>query len=305
MNIKNLLLLASAALLSLTACSSDDAAQGEAPNSGTPILLAGTLEDAATRAATNIQNNRFEQSTVVDVHIEVTDKRNDKTTYDILQYQVSDASGSLTPVKKVYPYYPVKGTSVNIFGIYPSGYMDAGSFSVQPIQLNKEMYKASDLIFAKVENQSAQQAAVTLPFRHLMSKVIVNLTAGDNGEDITNSKVNLLNVATKIATPDRGELGEVDESSRTTVQMSTDGSKSSAAIIVPQEVPSGVLIEVQLANNDIVNYKTTQTMVFESGKKYTFNIKVVEETLVATYTIDDWTPTTDHEQDIKLKQQNP
>ena len=107
-------------------------------------------------------------------------------------------------------------------------------------------------------------------------------------------------MATKISLTNRGELGEFDASTRTTIKMSNDGSEPSAAIIVPQEVPSGVLIEVRLANNDIVNYKTPQTMFFESGKKYTYNIKVVEETLVVNYSVEPWVETTDFEQNIKL-----
>ena len=82
--------------------------------------------------------------------------------------------------------------------------------------------------------------------------------------------------------------------------MSNDGSVGSAAIIVPQTVPSGVLIEVKLANNDIVNYKLTQTMTFESGKKYTYNIKVIEETLQVDYSVEDWIETTDLVQNIDL-----
>lgn len=300
MNIKNLL-IATVGLLSLSACSSDEAMPEKSSQGQVPIILGSSLDGATTRSATNIQNNRFDVSTIVDVQIEAT-ATGDRTRYDLLQYQVADASGTLTPVKKVYPYYPVSGSSVNIYAVYPTGNLDGESFTVKTSQLNKDNYKASDLIFGKVEDQMAQQAVVTIPFRHLLSKVIVNLEAGDNGEDIDGSIVNLLGVATKIALEGRGELGNADESSRTTVNMSTDGSMSSAAIIVPQEVPSGVLIEVLLKNNDIVNYKTTQTMIFESGKKYTFNIKVVEEKLVATCSVEPWDSynDTDLDQTIKL-----
>ena len=300
MNMKQILMM-SASLLLLMACSNDDAtSNGAVAEDGRiPIQLGCSLEEGATRSGVNIQNNKFKQSAIIDVQIEPTTP-GDKTKYDLIQYQVSNSSGGLTPVKKIYPYFPVSGSNVDIYGIYPAGNLDVESFTIKTEQLNDDNYKASDLMYAKVSNQAATKNTVTLPFRHLLSKIIVNLSAGDNGENIDNSKISLLNVATKISLTNRGELGEFDASTRTTIKMSNDGSEPSAAIIVPQEVPSGVLIEVRLANNDIVNYKTPQTMFFESGKKYTYNIKVVEETLVVNYSVEPWVETTDLEQNIKL-----
>ena len=299
-SIKQLLMM-SASLLLLASCSSDESASNTAitDDGRIPIILGSSIEDGATRSGTNIQNNKFKQGAIIDVQIEPTDIYA-TTHYDLIQYQVSNSSGGLTPVKKVYPYYPVEGGDVDIYAVYPVGKLDVESFTVKTEQLNDANYKDSDLMFAKVSNQSPTQNTVTLPFRHLMSKIIVRLTEGDNGENIENSKVNLLNVATKINLTGRGILGTVDESSRTTIKMSNDGSVASAAIIVPQEVPSGVFIEVKLANNDIVNYKMPQNMIFESGKKYTYNIKVVEETLMVNYDIEPWIETDDFEQNIKL-----
>ena len=291
----------SAGLLLLVSCSSDESASNTAvvDDGRIPIMLGSSIGDDATRSGTNIQNNKFKQGAIIDVQIDPVDIYA-TTHYDLIQYQVSNASGGLTPVKKVYPYYPVEGGNVDIYAVYPVGKLDVESFTVKTEQLNDANYKDSDLMFAKVSNQAATQNTVTLPFRHLLSKIIVRLTEGDNGENIENSKVNLLNVATKINLSGRGILGTVDESSRTTVKMSNDGSVASAAIIVPQEVPSGVFIEVKLANNDIVNYKMPQNMIFESGKKYTYNIKVVEETLMVNYDIEPWIETDDFEQNIKL-----
>ena len=296
MQLKNLF-IASAALLAFVACSSDDGRQETAATADgrIPIQLGYGLN--VTRSATDLQDDAFDQSTVVDIKIEATDN---KEKYDLLQYQVTDLSGSLAPVKKVDPYYPTNGSTVDIYGIYPSGYLDAGSFTVQTTQLSDAQYQASDLIYGKVTAQAATQDKVTIPFRHLLSKVVVNLSAAGD-EDIDQSEVRLLNVATKIDMPSRGTLAEeADDSSRTGILMSTDGSISSATIIVPQEVPSGVLIEVKLTNHDVVNYKTTQTTIFESGKKYTYNITVVESGLEVKTKVEDWLTTDDQKQNTKL-----
>lgn len=307
MSLKNLY-LTTASLLLLTACSNDDAEPSVTNNGPIPIMLGTSIDDAETRSGVSIQNDRFNPSSIVDVKI-VEQKDVDPTVtpqgYDLLRYQVtSTVSGTLTPINKVYPYYPISGNSVNIYGIYPSVentyFLETSSFSVQDTQLNQDNYIASDLMVGKVISQPAVQTTVTIPFRHMLSKVIVTLKAGSN-EDLKNSKIYLLNVAKTIALhTDDYSLGDVIESSRGTIHMSNDGSASSAAIIVPQTVPSGVLIQIELNNHDVVNYKMPQDMVFASGKKYTFNITVVEERLVVNYQIDDWTSTDDHEQTIKL-----
>ena len=302
MKIKNHLFMATLSLLALTACSSDDAGRNAADGEGRiPILLSSGVS-AETRAATNIQNDKLDQKTIVDVQI--VDK-NDKgsltpATYGLLQYQVTDANGTLSPVRKIYPYYPVSGSKVDIYAVYPEGNLDVGSFEVEANQVGKDAYRASDLMFAKVEDQPAQQAAVVLPFKHMLSKVVVKLTKGPNGEDVKKSKVNLLNVATRVNLTTRGVLGAADDDSRGPVNMTTEGSVASAAIIVPQSVPAGVLIEVQLANNDIVNYETVQNTVFESGKVYTYNITVIESRLQVTSEVKPWIDTDDLPQTIKL-----
>ena len=302
MKIKNHLFMATLSLLALTACSSDDAGRNAADGEGRiPILLSSGVS-AETRAATNIQNDKLDQKTIVDVQI--VDK-NDKgsltpATYGLLQYQVTDANGTLSPVRKIYPYYPVSGSKVDIYAVYPEGNLDVGSFEVEANQVGKDAYRASDLMFAKVEDQPAQQAAVVLPFKHMLSKVVVKLTKGPNGEDVKKSKVNLLNVATRVNLTTRGVLGAADDDSRGPVNMTTEGSVASAAIIVPHSVPAGVLIEVQLANNDIVNYETVQNTVFESGKVYTYNITVIESRLQVTSEVKPWIDTDDLPQTIKL-----
>lgn len=278
--------------LILFSCSNDETGNGT-PDVGTPILLTSGVD--GTRAGLRLQNDALDVASIIDVQIKSVDT---KTTYDLVQYQVADEDGTLTPVKKVYPYYPVNGSAVNIYAIYPEGYSNASSFEVKGEQVKAADYRASDLMYAEVTNQSAQAAAVTLPFKHKLSKVIVKLTP-DSEEDLADSEVRLLNVYTRIGfTPSTGELGEL-QGSRTSVLMSKDGSEDCAAIIVPQEIPSGVFIEVRLSNNDIVNYKTIQTTPFEGGKKYTYNITVKEATMTAATTIEDWE--LDTEEDVETR----
>ena len=57
---------------------------------------------------------------------------------------------------------------------------------------------------------------------------------------------------------------------------------------MPQVVPSGYLLEIVLANNDILHYKTVQDMIFESGKVYTFNVDVIESDITVRTEVTPW-----------------
>ena len=83
--------------------------------------------------------------------------------------------------------------------------------------------------------------------------------------------------------------------------MTNDGSQGCAAIIVPQKKSSGYLLEIVLQNNDVLHYKTVQDIIFDTGKVYTFNVKVIESNISVSTTVADWDTTpVDVEQYLEL-----
>ena len=274
---------AAIALTAMTACSSDDATSQEGQGKQ-PILLSTSMQ---TRAGQSIQNVQFEKGQEINVQITAQDN---KTKYDQLTYYTSDNAGTIVPKTGVYPYYPTNKAKVNIRAIYPTGYMKATSFSVRNPQTSKADYMASDLMFASLTDVETPttETTHTLDFKHKMVKVQVNLTA-EGGVELQGSQVKLLNVKTQTTfNSTTGVVSEVGTGSTTDMIISTNGKVGCAAIIVPQSVESGYLIEIVLANNDILNYRTAQTMTFESGKKYTFNIKVIESDITVSTSVSDW-----------------
>ena len=288
------------ALLSACSADGDQKSQPLAQDSDgrIPIMLSAGSDDS--RAAQGLQNTQFKKGQTLDVQITSADNL---TGYDQLTYFAADNAGKLQPSKGVYPYYPTNGANVDIRAIYPTGNMSASSFSVTKVnQSSSEAYMASDLMFAKVTDIAPSTSAVLLTFRHLMTKIQVNLT-GEGGVVLTNSTVKILGVKTETAfNPQTGEV-TVEGASGTTsdIKMTNDGSQGCAAIIVPQTKPSGYLLEIVLQNNDVLHYKTVQDIIFESGKVYTFNVTVIESNISVSTTVTDWDKTAaDVEQPLKL-----
>lgn len=288
--IKILYLIAVPALL--LACSAEGDVPQRAANDGRQPILLSAASASGSRAGQDIQNTQFKKSQEIDVQITSEDNQ---TIYDLLTYNTVDANGTMVPKMGVYPYYPTNKAKLSIRAIYPSGYMKKTTFEVRNPQIEEVDYRASDLMFATLSDIETPDAEVThqLEFRHLLTKIQVVLT-GEGGVNLNNSVVTLMNVRTSTTYSNAtGEVSTTGTGSTIPMIISDDGSIPCAAIIPPQQVPSGYFIEIALANNDILYYHTAQSTLFESGKVYTFNIKVIESNISVTTTITDWDKDTD------------
>jgi len=284
MNTKTML-LAMTALLGLSACSSDADEPRSAADGRVPILLSAS--PAVTRAGQDIQNTQFYKGEEMDVQITA---QNGRTTYEQLLYYTSNNSGTLVPKGGVYPYYPTDKSPVNIVAVYPAGNIKASTFTVRSPQVAEADYMASDLMLATLAGVATPDTETTheLNFKHMLCKVQVNLT-GEGGVNLNDSQVTLMGVKVQTSFSARtGTVSEEGQGTNTDILISRDGSVPCAAVVVPQSVPSGYLLQIVLANNDILNYRTTQSTVYESGKVYTYNVKVIESDITVSTTVSDW-----------------
>ena len=300
MNTKAILSAIAVAIL-LLACSSEaDSPQPAAPADRQPILFAAAPA-LSTRAGQDLQNTQFLRRQDIDVQITAQDGL---TVYDMLTYYTANTTGAMVPKLGVYPYYPTNKSKIDIRAFYPTGYLSKAepTFSVRNPQINDDDYMASDLMFASLTDVETPTTSVTnvLNFHHLLTKIQVNLT-GEAGVDLNNSVVTLLGI--KTSTTYNTLTGAVSASatgSPTNMVIANDGSVPSAAIIPPQQLSSGYFIEVALANNVVLYYSTAQTLTFESGKVYTFNIHVVESSITVGTTVEPWASSTYIESRLKL-----
>lgn len=285
-----------AAVLALAACSNN-----ENLNDGPAVIRLSSSLEVQTRAATDIQGDAFDAGEQVDVFI-TENAQTPTITYPQPLVYTTETGGAMTPEGE-QPYFPASGNGVNIYAYYPSEAvtdMNASgvAFTVQADQRTDAAYKASDLMFGAAANPISKTAdAVPVTFRHLLSKITVNLTPGDGNPSLDGATVSLMNVRLDAQlTPSDGMVAEgtgtQDES--VTVATGTVGS----AIIPVQTVANGKqFIRVQLQTGGNLYYTLPQNATFQGGKVYTYNIKVNLTDLEVTSSITDWTTDGDYSGD--------
>ena len=296
---RNYLLLAAAAL-AFAACGND-----ETDNWNGEIRLRSGLDvQQTTRAATNIQATQFDTNEQIDVYITEATTGTATTTYDSpLVYTVGE-SGALSTTKQ--PYYPSSGNGVNIFAVYPKGISltsGSGSFTIKEDQSDDANYKASDLMYGAPSSNatvSRQKTAVSLQFKHLLSKVTVELKSGDGSPSLDGATVELTGVkptTTLTATNSGGSINTTasGDTKAITVMKATSSVLSGSAIVIPQTLAT-TFIKVTLKDGGVLTSKTLtdssnsniSSVVLASGKAYKYTITVNLTSLDVTSSITPW-----------------
>lgn len=304
---KRYMILAVSALL-FVACSNDD----EITKWNGEIRLCTTTQ-LQTRAAQDIQGDQFDADEEVDIFINENVSSSGYYYPQPIEYTADGKGGLDTYVDT--PRYPTSGNGVNIFGVYPYhtafNISDSFPFEVQYDQSSDANYKSSDLMIGTAANPVSRQAgAVAVKFKHMLSKININLTigAGLNEDSLVNATVYVLN--TKPSTTFNVQdvaIGEAEGGPQSDVINIIAGNLpenrdaisgdalSHSAIIIPQFIQGGTdFIQVVLHWNDYsyteLTYSLPETggMEFESGKVYTYNLTVNRYVITATTSITDW-----------------
>ena len=294
-----LYLLAAVATMTLAACSNDDNAN--VPDGATPIQLQASLLSINTRAAQNIQNEQFEKDEELNIYIHEIVPAGSKNgaSYSTLpyQYKVTDPeTGALKPQALSSPYYPINKNHVSITSLYPNTVQNVNGqwFKVAYNQYTKANYKASDLMVStNLKDQEFSSSPVQLQYQHKLCKINVTLEMyHEEGQDVDNdplknSEVVLKNVKCEIFysqnTDALSDARDVHD-----VVVTSDGYYPSSAIIVPQDIQATNFIRIKVGK-DILNYTLPTPVTFESGKAYTFNIKVKQDALVVqAFEMENW-----------------
>ena len=260
---------------------------------GTPINVVAVQE--TTRSASDIQTGSFEAGTEINayyrVHNDTEEGESLGNSPTTLTASAPDANGKNVLTPDVQPYYPQSGT-VDIYALYPIDESvltnNSTSFTVQANQSSDANYKLSDLMWAGVTGQSKTQADVALTFSHLMSKIVIDVTAK---EGVKIESVKLTN--TKLTVPlnnlkkSTRSLGEASATGTITIGSDAAGTThiGGAALFPPQTIQAN-FIEVVTKDYGTATYSVDKT--FESGKQYIVNLTVTRQQIGCTTTITDW-----------------
>ena len=297
---RNYLLLAAAAL-AFAACGND-----ETDNWNGEIRLRSGLDvQQTTRATTNIQATQFDTNEQIDVYITEATKTGQSvtTTYDSPLVYTTGSNGAMTPATQ--PYYPSSGNGVNIFAVYPKGISltsGSGSFTIKEDQSTDENYKASDLMYGAPSSNatvSRQKTAVSLQFKHLLSKVTVELKSGDGSPSLDGATVELQDVlpqTTLTASKDGSSITDASGTkSAIKVMQATSGNLEGSAVVIPQTLTTS-FIKVTLKDGGVLTSKALtdssnsniSSVVLASGKAYKYTITVNLTELKVESSIGDW-----------------
>lgn len=244
-------------------------------------------------------------------------------------------------------FWPKLLHGLNVYGVYPSGIADGSAitrtggvypkypFTVSANQsapgdalgINDEMrgYKGSDLMIgipATLDNNAVPGNAVTqtttmtgrvgLAFRHMLSKVIVNIQVPDGGmyteAQLSEATVKLLQLkpSTTFCVKDqtitaasgtatdiiarRLETSVTYDDEGQPIVTPLYGGVSVAAVIVPQTVAAATDFISITVGTDVFVYQLADATTFAGSMVYTYDITLGEADFVLTATVGDWTP---------------
>lgn len=293
-------------------CSNDDV-QLAAEEERVPIQISAAVnslqveEDDVTRAPQGLQDNYFAVGELINVFIEEIVPENGTMTGNYgtsaVEFRVTgegSASGiySMRPTALSYPYFPTNANHIKLYGFYPNTVKrSTTSFAVKSDQDGNANYKSSDLMYSNnVFDQAKTTHPVKMEFKHMLSKINLNMTYGGGTEAekerLEGTKVTLTNVYLKIAMDaSENELtfGNVDPDSKGTITVTNNARYESSCILPPQKVRPSNFMKIRVGSGDILNFRLPQTMEFMSGYEYTFAINITQDNIkLENFSVEPW-----------------
>ena len=252
-------------LLLLLACGK------ETPDSS-PAEIRFNLSYPATRATTNafeaddavsLYAVQWEGGTQYPLQIGGNFLNNEKLTYN---------GSNWTPERSLY----WSDQPCDFYALYPYQ-ANVDSVEDYPFSLltdqNNGGYEASDLLFAKAEHVSRTDGPVNLQFKHMMSKMVVNLVKGEQFEgDIPNDVVaHIYNTTTSCTV--NWQTGSVEKDifgTKQTLTMKKFSNEHFEAVLIPQNLEKRTpLIELTMGG---IAYLLETSLSFRPGYVHTITV---------------------------------
>lgn len=200
--------------------------------------------------------------------------------------------------------YPQDGEKLDFYAYHPyvsSSALDGEGYRVHRAatdQRQESAYKGSDLLMASASGVSAGTAAVHLQFSHMLSKMEIELKAGEGLtlEELTKATITIKGVKTSGKVHLSSKAYQTDETKEDviahgTFSLAAGGEKLTgvSAIVYPQEIASGVeLIEIGLGEEKYL-FTTTKPITLQAGYKSIFTITLSRNSLSVETGVTDWT----------------
>ena len=242
-----------ALVLSLAACTQDEAGFLPEGAEGTPIVFTATGLNPAAKAIAGTRapaDGNWEGVQSVAVLMDGMVK-----TYDVTPSTADPTSATLTSTD---PYYWTnhKDITVTAWWPYTEGETTPSAVKVKANQSARKDFEGSDLIVA--DGQTVTYGSPTLRFTHRTARVTVVLT--DYTEGL--ASVQLTGLSTENDNPDK--ITPYDKGSNTYI-----------ALVAPQSVEAGTtFITCTFTNGKVFVYKMKNATDWQAGGEYTYTVSL-------------------------------
>lgn len=186
-------------------------------------------------------------------------------------------------------YLSTEQTEANLYAYYPFDYEmsrapDKLDVRTYPFSVEKDQSlnpQKSDFLWAKYSGLSSSNTIAKLTFKHILTKVVINLKFGNLGNGTEPVTIhNLTNDA--LIDMESGDVFDTGTNADSEIIPYTQGIANSGfdktlnAIIIPQFVSSGTSIFSININNELYAFVIENPIMFQSGFAYTFNLVIGE-----------------------------
>ena len=262
-----------AALASLASCSQSELPDGIDTDNGRRTMNFHFSMPGASRVA----DDAFETGDKVGLFVAETDKpleiagnvvNNEPLTFDGNAWNATRKLYWNDGTFNAYAYYPFAGEISSVSSM---------PFSVQTDQSietdGMSGFEASDFLWSAARNITASNTPVEMTFRHIMSRITIQLVKGEDYEgELPDDAAIYIHNTVPTATVDlsAGVATPLPKGARQTIKASQSGRHTYTAIVVPQRLPNRVpLIEIETKGVSML-YETK--FLFKPGIHHHFNV---------------------------------
>lgn len=287
MKFRNLLSITCIAMLGLSACNNDDE-----PNFGGLNQNYATFDGAIENMGalkTRASGTTWDSGDAIGVYMKATGADISTSSAVNIKY-TTPGDGAFTAASTGIEL-PSDGSNVDFVAYYP--YQTTITGQTYPINVsNQSDLTKIDLLYSNnAANTNKTNSAIALNFKHKLSQLILNITAGGGVSSLSGLSLSVSGLTTD---------GNFSLADATTTLGTTKAVLTPVVSVATAATVNAILIPGDNLNNGKLTFSlngkvyewTPDAQVLESGKKYTYSVQLTTTGVVVANpsgTIEDWT----------------
>lgn len=280
MKLKTLLSASAVMTIAFASCKKDNPVTTVPENNDLDIKVSASLYQF-----TKATDTAFEENDNIGLFILTPE-----TYLDNAKFTVNN-TGALVPAT-AYKWYDNKDLEGTLVGYYPYDeswkYGSEMTFTVNADQSTPALYTASDLMLAAAKSKPTDNA-VALPFKHVLSKIIVTVDNQLEGDEEI-ADVYFSEIYGQVTLDPKDAASITSSGSKGTVKALKGTGNTWSLIVAPQTEVSPKLI-ITTKSEKQYTYVLEESVSLNSGKYSTAEVVLNDESIYTSFTasIEDWT----------------